>query len=158
MRSIPSGSVHSQAGPVCLTRPAAEPGYHPFKETFVLKLMVLSAFAVLATVGATSPLEAQTRSAVSSAELEAAVIKTPAANQAAVQRFLRDGRVNEIAAKLGIRTADLAAAVRTLDESTLSQVADRTRAADRNLAGGDQIIVSTTVVIIVLLILILITN
>jgi Skp family chaperone for outer membrane proteins len=124
----------------------------------VLKLIVVSAIAALATVGATAPLAAQARSAVNSAELEAAVIKAPAANQEAVQRFLRDSRVNEVAAKLGIQTADLAAAVRTLDEGTLSQLADRTRAAERDLAGGDQIVISTTVIIIVLLILILLTN
>ena len=124
----------------------------------MLKLIVVSAFALLAAAGATTPLAAQTRSAVSSTELETAVTRAPAANQEAVQRFLRDSRVNEIAAKLGIKTADLAAAVRTLDEGTLSQVADRTRASDRDLAGGDQIIVSTTVVIIVLLVLILLTN
>lgn len=124
----------------------------------MLKLIVVSAIAVLATVGATTPLAAQTRSVVSSAELEAAVVKAPAANQEAIQRFLRDSRVNEVAAKLGIKTADLAAAVRTLDEGTLSQVADRTRAADRDLAGGDQVVISTTVIIIVLLILILLTN
>lgn len=124
----------------------------------MLKLIIVSAFAVLATVGATTPLAAQTRSAVSSAELEAAVVKAPAANQEAVQRFLRDTRVTEVAAKLGIQTVELAAAVRTLEEGTLSQVAERTRAADRNLAGGDQVIVSTTAIIIVLLVLILLTN
>jgi hypothetical protein len=124
----------------------------------VLKLIAVSAIACLATVGATTPLSAQTRSAVSTSELEAAVVKAPAANQEAVQRFLRDSRVSEIAATLGVKSADLAAAVRTLDEGTLKQVVDRTRAAERDLAGGDQIIVSTTVVIIVLLILILLTN
>jgi hypothetical protein len=95
---------------------------------------------------------------VSSTELESAVLKAPAANREAVQRFLQDSRVTDVATKLGIRTADLAAVVSTLDEATLQQVADRTRAADRDLAGGDQIIVSTTVVIIILLILILLTN
>lgn len=124
----------------------------------MLKLIAVSAIALFATMGATTPLAAQTRSAVSSTELEAAVTRAPAANQEAVQRFLQDSRVTEIATKLGIKTADLAAAVRMLDEGTLSQVADRTRAADRDLAGGDQIIISTTVIIIVLLILILLTN
>jgi len=54
--------------------------------------------------------------------------------------------------------SELAAIVSTLDEATLSQLADRTRAADRDLAGGDQIVISTTVIIIILLILILLTN
>jgi hypothetical protein len=159
--------VHSQAGPGLPDEatagksgdhPFRSPAITPFKETFVLKFLVVSAIAVLATAGATTPLAAQARSAVSSAELEAAVVKAPAANQEAVQAFLRDSRVTEVAAKLGLRTAELSAAVSALDEATLKQVADRTRAADRDLAGGDQIIISTTVIIIILLILILLTN
>ncbi len=124
----------------------------------MLKFIAVSGILALATLGTSTPLAAQARTAVSSTELESAVLKAPAANQEAVQRFLRDSVVTEVATKLGIRTADLAAVVSTLDEATLSQVADRTRAADRDLAGGDQIIVSTTVVIIILLILILLTN
>ena len=38
----------------------------------------------------------------------------PPANQEAVQRFLRDSRVTEVAAKLGIQTADLAKALFSL--------------------------------------------
>jgi len=121
----------------------------------VLKSIAVSGILALATLGASAPLAAQTRSAVSSTELESAVLKAPATNRETVQRFLRDSRVTEIAKKMGIQTADLAAGVSTLDEATLSQVAERTRAADRDLAGGDTVVISTTVIIIVLLILIL---
>lgn len=124
----------------------------------MLKLIAVTGILALATLGASAPLAAQTRSAVSSTELESAVLKAPATNQETVQRFLRDSRVTAVATKLGIRTADLAAVVSTLDEVTLSQVADRTRAADRDLAGGDQVVISTTVIIIVLLVLILLTR
>ena len=121
----------------------------------MLKSIAVSGILALATLGASAPLAAQTRSAVSSTELESAVLKAPATNRETVQRFLRDSRVTEIAKKMGIQTADLAAGVSTLDEATLSQVAERTRAADRDLAGGDTVVISTTVIIIVLLILIL---
>lgn len=124
----------------------------------MLKLIAVSAIVMLTTAGASAPVAAQTRSAVSITELESAVLKAPAPNQKAVQRFLQDSRVNEVAAKMGIQTSELAAIVSTLDEATLSQLADRTRAADRDLAGGDQIVISTTVIIIILLILILLTN
>ena len=124
----------------------------------MLKFIAVSGLVMLATVGASAPLAAQTRSTVSSTELESAVLKAPATNRETVQRFLQDSRVTEVATKLGIRTADLAAVVSTLDEATLSRLADRTRAADRDLAGGDQIVISTTVIIIILLILILLTN
>jgi hypothetical protein len=123
-----------------------------------MKFIAVSGILALVSLGASAPLAAQTRSAVSSTELESAVLKAPATNQETVQRFLQDSRVTKVATKLGIRPADLAAVVSTLDEATLKQVADRTRAADRDLAGGDQIIISTTVIIIILLILILLTN
>jgi hypothetical protein len=75
-----------------------------------------------------------------------------------VQRFLQDDRVTEAASRMGVRTADLAAGVSTLDEAALSQVAERTRAADRDLAGGGEtVIISTTAIIIILLVLILVT-
>jgi hypothetical protein len=124
----------------------------------VLKLIAVSGILALATLGASTPLAAQARSAVSSTELDSAVLKAPATNQETVQRFLRDSTVREIATKLGIQAADLAASVSMLDEAMLNQVADRTRAAERDLAGGDQLVISTTVVIIILLILILLTN
>lgn len=124
----------------------------------MLKHIAVSAVVMLATMGTSTRVAAQARSAVSSAELEASVLAAPATNKEAVQRFLRDSLVNEVAAKMGIRTADLAVIVSTLDEATLAQVADRTRAADRDLAGGDQVVISTTVIIIVLLILILLTR
>lgn len=124
----------------------------------MLKLIAVSGILALATLGASTPLAAQARSAVSSTELDSAVLKAPATNQETVQRFLRDSTVREIATKLGIQAADLAASVSMLDEAMLNQVADRTRAAERDLAGGDQLVISTTVVIIILLILILLTN
>jgi hypothetical protein len=124
----------------------------------VLKSIAVSGILALATLGPSVPLAAQTRSAVSSIELDSAVLNAPATNREIVQRFLRDSRVTAVATKMGIRTVDLAAGVSMLDDATLSQVAERTRAADRDLAGGDTVVISTTVIIIVLLILILLTR
>jgi hypothetical protein len=122
----------------------------------MLKMIAVSGILALATLGASAPLAAQTRTAVSSTELESAVLnKAPSTNQATVQRFLQDSRVMDVAAKMGIQTSALAATVSTLDEATLSQVADQTRAADRELAGGDTVVISTTLIIIVLLVIIL---
>ena len=124
----------------------------------MLKHIAVVGFLALATLGPSAPLAAQARSAVSSAELESAVLTAPAANQAAVQRFLQDDRVTEAASSMGIRTAALAARVSMLDEATLDQVAERTRAAYRDLAGGGHstVVISTTAIIIGLLILILV--
>jgi len=123
----------------------------------VLKSIAVSGILVVATLGGSAPLTAQARSAVSSAELESAVLSTaPAPNQAAVQSFLRNERVTEAASRMGFRTADLAARVSTLDEATLSQVAGRAHAANLDLAGGsDTVVISTTAIIIALLVIIL---
>jgi len=125
----------------------------------VLKSLAVLGSLVLVAVGASAPLAAQARSAVSSAELQSAVLTAPASNQATVQRFLQDDRVIAAASRMGVRTADLAAGVSTLDETTLDQVAERTRAADFNLAGGghETVVISTTAIIIILLVLILVT-
>jgi hypothetical protein len=122
----------------------------------MLKSLAVLGSLALATLAGTAPLAAQARSVVSSAELESAVLTPPAGNQAAVQHFLQDERVTEIAGRMGIRTADLAAGVSTLDEATLSQVAGRIHAADLDLAGGSNtVVISTTAIIIALLVVIL---
>jgi hypothetical protein len=124
----------------------------------VLKSIVFSAILTVATLAVSTPLAAQTRSAVTSTALDSAILAAPATSQETVQRFLQDSRVSEIAASMGVKTADLAAIVSSLDEALLAQLADRTRAADRDLAGGDTVVISTTAIIIVLLILILLSN
>lgn len=114
------------------------------------------AFVVLSSA---APVAAQGRSAVSGAELEKAVLARSAqqtGNRETVQRFLQTDAVRQQAARMGVTSEDLAAKVATLDAATLSDLAERTRAADQQLAGGDTIVISATVVIIVLLIIILI--
>ena len=124
----------------------------------MLKSIAVLGILVVATLGASAPLAAQTRSAVSSAELESAVLTAaPAPNRAAVQSFLLNDRVTEAASHMGVSTAYLAARVSTLDEATLSQVAGRVHAASLDLAGGsDTVVISTTAIIIALLVIILI--
>lgn len=123
----------------------------------MLKSTAVLGILVVAALGASAPLAAQERSAVSSTELESAVLTAPAAsNQATVQSFLQNDRVTETASHMGIRTADLAARVSTLNEAALSQVADRIRGEDPALAGGaTTVVITSTVIIIALLILII---
>jgi hypothetical protein len=110
-------------------------------------------------LGATAPLAAQARSTVSGTEIESAVLAAPASNQEAVQHFLQNDRVTETANGMGVRTEDLAAGIGRLDAASLSQLAERTRAAERDLAGGSStVVISTTAIIIILLVLILVTR
>ena len=120
------------------------------KRLMMVGMMVLAAQA--------TPLLAQQRSAVNSAELRSAVTTAPTEDRATVQRFLQNDKVIETAKSMGLRTEDLSARVGQLDDATLTQVAERTRAADLDLIGGqDYVIISTTAIIIILLVLILVT-
>lgn len=120
----------------------------------MLKILAVSGILVIATLSTSASLAAQTRSTVSSADLETAVTTAPAPNQAEVQRFLRDPRVVAAANRMGTRTSDLALRISRLDEATLSQIAAQTRPTDPALAGGSTVVITTTVIIIALLILI----
>jgi hypothetical protein len=125
----------------------------------VSKYFAVIGILALAALSVSTPLAAQSRSGVSSSDLESAVVTAPAANQAAVQQFLQDERVVGVASSMGVSTTDLAGRVSTLDEATLSQVADRTRAADLNLAGGDQtIVLGTTAILLIIIIIILLAS
>lgn len=121
-------------------------------------LRFLSAAALAVLLFQSSPLAAQGRSAVSAADLSSAITDSRAANQASVLRFLQSDRVVETANEMGVDPRDLSSKVATLDDATLSQLADRTQAADLGLAGGrEYVVISTTLIIIILLLLILVT-
>jgi len=119
----------------------------------------LSLLAASAALGLTTPLLAQGRSAVTSAELETAVATRPAGTREAVRDFLAIPQVQKVADRMGVSTAELAAGVATLDQSSLDRIAQLGVVADRPLAGGDNtIVISTTAIIIGLLILILLVK
>ena len=119
----------------------------------------LSLLVAAAGLGLAAPLQAQGRSAVTSAELEAAVTTRPAGTREAVRDFLAIPQVQKVADRMGVSTAELAAGVATLDQSSLDRIAQLGVVADRPLAGGDNtIVISTTAIIIGLLILILLVK
>ena len=121
------------------------------------KHIALSMIIAVAAVGFTAPLVAQDRSAVSGAELDAAVAGRPAGNREAVQRFLASEQARTAAEGMGVSTADLSDRVATLDPASLQRL--RAELGDRGLVGGaDTIIISSTVVIIALLLIILLTR
>jgi hypothetical protein len=119
-----------------------------------VKLPMLVAVAAL---GVTTPLLAQSRSAVSDAELDAVITARPAGNREAVRDFLATEQVRKAASRLGISASELSAQVGTLDQASLDQIAAQLKVGDRALAGGSStIVISSTVIIIALLILIII--
>lgn len=124
----------------------------------MLRLLAALALVVLALQATPGTLAAQGRSAVRGADLQSAMTDTRTENSAAVLRFLRSDRVIGTARSMGVRTEDLSAKVASLDDATLNQVAERTRASELGLAGGEEyLLISTTAIIIILLLLILVT-
>lgn len=121
------------------------------------KYLPLSMITAVAALGLTTPLLAQGRSAVSSADLDAAVAARPAGSREAVRAFLATDQVRQVAGRMGVSASELSDRVATLDQASLDQIAAQMGVGDRTLAGGsEKIVISATLVIIALLILILV--
>ena len=120
------------------------------------KSMILA----VAALGLATPILAQSRSAVTTAELEAAVTVPANGNRQTVRDFLARPEVQSVAGRMGVRASELSAAVATLDSASVDRIARQATANDRQLAGGANhtIVISTTAIIIGLLILILLVD
>jgi hypothetical protein len=113
----------------------------------------------VAALGFTAPVFAQARSAVTRAELDAAVVERPVDVLDAVREFLVTDRVREVANRMGLSISEVSAAAASLDRESLDQIAEQAGIKDEVLAGGaDTIVISATTVIIVLLILSLLSR
>lgn len=119
---------------------------------------LLMLMAVVA-VSLTTPLTAQTRTAVSVGELDAAVAERPAAAREAVLKVLATDQAQAIADRMGVNLSDLSARVAEVDETSLALIADQAGMNDEVLAGGaDRIVISATTLVIILLVLILVAG
>jgi hypothetical protein len=118
----------------------------------------LAIVVTVAILGFAAPLSAQSRTAVSGAELDAAVSTRPAERGQAVRALLSTAQAQAAARQLGVSPTELSARVAGLDNATLEQMAQQAGVADQPLAGGDTVVISTTLIIIVLLILILLST
>ncbi len=123
------------------------------------KRLSVTLLAAVAALGLASPMMAQSRAAVSGAEMDAAAATSPAPRAEAVRALLSTEQAQKVAAQMGVSAADLSARVGALDNTTLDALARQTGLGDPGLAGGaDSIVISTTAIIIILLILILISD
>ena len=101
-----------------------------------------------------APLVAQGRSAVSSADLDAAVATSQSETRVRVEQFVNTAQVREAAEKLGISQATLSAKVAELDSTSLNAVARQIDLAQAPLAGGFSILGIGLVGIAVIILLI----
>lgn len=122
------------------------------------KYLKLSTIIAVATLGFSAPLNAQSRTAVTSAELDAALVTSQASRGQAVRQVLMSDQAQAVAGHMGVSPAELSTRVEALDEAALSRLAERAQVDDKVLAGGaNTVVISTTTIIIVLLLLILLT-
>jgi len=112
----------------------------------------------VAAVGMTVPLAAQTRSAVSIADLDAAVAERPSVVREAVRDFLTTDRAQEFADRMGTSVTELSAQVAELDTQALNAFAEQAGLSDEVLAGGDTLVITATTAIIILLIILILVK
>ena len=124
----------------------------------MFKPLSLSMLMAVTALGLTAPLSAQARSAVSVADLDAAVAERPAPVRAAVVEFLATDRAEAVAAGMRMSVSELSARVAGLDDASLNRLAEQAGIDDEALAGGEGsiVITATTAIIILLLIIILV--
>ena len=91
----------------------------------MFKPLSLSMLLAVTALGMTSPLSAQARSAVSVAELDAAVAERPAPVRAAVLEFLATDRAQAVAAGMGVSVSELSTQVAGLDDASLNRIAEQ---------------------------------
>jgi len=125
----------------------------------MFKPLSLSMLMAVTALGLTAPLSAQARSAVSIAELDAAVAEQPSAVRVAVQEFLTTDRAQALAAGMGTSVSELSALVAGLDDASLNRIAEQAGIDDSALAGGaDQMVISVTGLLLIIIIIILLVR
>ena len=112
--------------------------------------------ALYAAVLLSSPLAAQSRTVVSSTDLDSAVTATQTDAREIVTRFIGSKEVKAAAALMGISTTALAARVAQLDSAEVNKVAQQIALTEDPLTGGANIIGISLGVIGLIVILILI--
>jgi len=101
-----------------------------------------------------APLAAQGRSAVSPADLDAAVATSQSETRTRVEQFVNTAVVRDAAEKMGISQTTLSAKVAELDSTTLNAVARQIDMVEEPLAGGFSILGIGLVGIAVIILLI----
>jgi len=123
------------------------------------KLLSLAMLTAVVVFGLTAPLSAQARSAVSVAELDAAVAAQPTPVRAAVQEFLTTDRAQALAEGMGMSVSELSAQVAGLDDASLNRIAEQAGIDDVALVGGaDQVVISVTALLLIIIIIILLAH
>jgi hypothetical protein len=121
-----------------------------------------AAFLFLSSLLVSSPAMAQQRHVVNPADMRLAISQQLQAQQQtrdSLRAVLRNSKVSEVAARLGLNVARAEGAVATLTAAELDQLAGPVRDLNANLAGGaSTVVISTTTLILVAIIVILLID
>jgi hypothetical protein len=109
--------------------------------------------AFFATFVFTAPLAAQSKSVISSADLDSAVTATQTDARAAVVRFIESKEVRAAAALLGVTPEVLAAKVARLDSAEANRLAAQVSQVDGTLAGGLDLRIGIGAILLIILLI-----
>jgi hypothetical protein len=110
--------------------------------------------ALFAAFVLSSPLAAQSRSVVSSTDLDSAVTATRTDARATVQKFVESKEVQAAATLLGISPVALAAKVARLDSAEVNRLAQQLALTEDPLTGGANILgISIGVILLIILLI-----
>lgn len=108
-----------------------------------------------AMLSPTTLLLGQSRTAVTGAELDAAVTAPATGRADAVREILKTDQARQIAGRMGVSEAEFSAKVASLDPATLNMLANRAQVDDEALAGGNSVTIGYAALAIILLVVII---
>ena len=110
-------------------------------------------FALFAAFVLSAPLAAQSRTVVSSTDLDSAVTVTQTGARETVTRFIGLKEVQTAAALLGISPTTLAARVAQLDSAQVNKVAQQITFTEDPLTGGNILGITIGVVLLIIILI-----
>ena len=122
------------------------------------RISTILALAATLLIPAELVAQVDTHTSVESELRSMLVVDNGTSNRDVVLEFLADDAVADVAAAEGLDIQELKDRVRTMDEASASDLANRVREMKEDMVGGDTFVIGSTTLIIILLVLILLTD
>lgn len=122
------------------------------------RISTILALAATLLIPAELAAQVETHTSVESELRSMLVVDNGTSDREFVLEFLADDAIADIAAAEGMDVRELRDRVRTMDEASASDLANRVREMKEDLVGGDTFVIGSTTLIIILLVLILLTD
>lgn len=122
------------------------------------RISTILALAATLLIPAELVAQVDTHTSVESELRSMLVVDNEASDREIVLEFLADDAVADVAAAESMDVGELRDRVRTMDEESASDLANRVREMKEDMVGGDTFVIGSTTLIIILLVLILLTD